>query len=136
MTKTRVVGYTRVSTEGQADSGISLEAQRSRLAAYAQAMDLELVAVEEDAGRSARTIEGRPGLLRALARLDDGSADGMLLEIERHGGDVEAASDAVLRYPWPPVYDADAAEAEKTITLGLRSSWATRNKVAKTLSCD
>ena len=46
-TSTRVVGYIRVSTEGQAEGGISLEAQRAKLIAYAVAMDLELVVVEE-----------------------------------------------------------------------------------------
>ncbi|MBX3196745.1 MAG: recombinase family protein [Labilithrix sp.] len=47
---TRVVGYIRVSTDGQADAGISLEAQRAKLTAYTEAMDLDLVAIEKDAG--------------------------------------------------------------------------------------
>ncbi len=56
----------RVSTEHQAEGGVSLDAQRARLAAYAVAMDLDLVCVIEDAGYSAKTL-ARPGVVRALS---------------------------------------------------------------------
>lgn len=75
---TKVVGYVRVSTEGQADGGVSLEAQTAKLRAYALAMDLELVEVVVDAGLSAKTLN-RPGLQRALAMLTAGVADGVLV---------------------------------------------------------
>jgi len=75
---TKVVGYIRVSTEGQADGGVSLEAQRAKLSAYALAMDLELVAVHVDAGVSAKTLD-RPGLQAALAMLKAGTAEGLLV---------------------------------------------------------
>jgi DNA invertase Pin-like site-specific DNA recombinase len=75
---TRVVGYIRVSTEQQADGGVSLEAQRAKLAAYALACDLELVAVEVDAGVSAKSL-GRPALQAALQRLEAGEAGGLLV---------------------------------------------------------
>jgi len=42
-------------------------------------MHLELVSIEEDAGISAETVAGRPGLLRALGLLDAGAADGLLV---------------------------------------------------------
>jgi DNA invertase Pin-like site-specific DNA recombinase len=96
---TRVVGYIRVSTEGQADNGISLEAQRAKLEAYALAMDLELVAIEEDAGLSAKTVAGRPGLLHALARLDAGEAEGILVvKLDRLTRSVRDLGDLVERY--------------------------------------
>lgn len=99
MKKTRVVGYVRVSTEGQADSGISLEAQKAKLEAYALAMDLELIVIEEDAGVSAKTVEGRPGLLRALARLDSGEATGLLVvKLDRLTRSVRDLGDLVERY--------------------------------------
>lgn len=75
---TRVVGYVRVSSEKQADEGVSLDAQRAKLAAHCVALDLELVAMEADEGVSAKTID-RPALQRALAMLRDGKADGMLV---------------------------------------------------------
>jgi hypothetical protein len=40
---------------------VSLEAQRTKLTAYATALDLELVVVFEDAGLSAKSLH-RPGL--------------------------------------------------------------------------
>ena len=78
MPKTRVVGYVRVSSEQQADEGVSLDAQRERLAQYAALFDLTLVAVHVDAGLSAKTL-GRPGLAAALSDLEQGRADGLLV---------------------------------------------------------
>ena len=54
--RTKVVGYIRVSTEAQADGGVSLEAQRAKLTAYALAMYLDLVAIHVDAGLSAKSL--------------------------------------------------------------------------------
>jgi site-specific DNA recombinase len=76
--RTRVVGYARVSTEDQAREGVSLAAQRAKIAAYAAALDLELVAVREDAGVSASTLD-RPALRAALEDLDAGRADALLV---------------------------------------------------------
>lgn len=75
---TRAVAYLRVSTEKQADHGVSLAAQRSKVEAYASLYDLELVAVVEDAGASAKTLE-RDGLRTVLGMLDRGEADAVLV---------------------------------------------------------
>jgi site-specific DNA recombinase len=77
----RLVGYARVSTEDQAREGISLDDQRARIAAYCAYADhaAELVGIEQDAGISAKTIEDRPGLVRALAMLARGEADGLIV---------------------------------------------------------
>jgi DNA invertase Pin-like site-specific DNA recombinase len=96
--KTRVVGYIRVSTEGQAEAGVSLEAQRAKLEAYAVACDLDLVTVEVDAGVSAKTLH-RPALQAALARLDSGEADGLLVaKLDRLTRSVRDLGDLVERY--------------------------------------
>jgi DNA invertase Pin-like site-specific DNA recombinase len=76
--KTRVVGYIRVSTEQQAGEGVSLEAQRNKLQAYAVALELDLVALFEDAGLSAKSLQ-RPGLAAALGLLETGGADGLVV---------------------------------------------------------
>jgi len=65
------IGYIRVSTNEQADSGLSLIAQRQRIEAQAAANGWKLLAVYEDAGVSAKTLE-RPGLKAALAKLRPG----------------------------------------------------------------
>lgn len=75
--KTRAVAYLRVSTEKQADFGVSLEAQRAKVEAYAQLYDLELVEVVVDAGASAKSLE-REGLQRALGMLGR-TADALLV---------------------------------------------------------
>jgi DNA invertase Pin-like site-specific DNA recombinase len=75
---TKAVGYIRVSTDKQADHGISLDAQRTKLEAYAALYDIELVAVIVDAGVSAKTLH-RPGLQQALGMLKQGEADALLV---------------------------------------------------------
>lgn len=62
----RAVGYVRVSTEGQAVEGVSLDMQRAKLAAWAELHDAELVAVYADDGVSGSRAD-RPGLAQALA---------------------------------------------------------------------
>lgn len=47
----RVVGYIRVSTDMQAQEGISLDAQRAKLAAYCFAQELTLVQPSGYAGK-------------------------------------------------------------------------------------
>lgn len=95
---TRVIGYVRVSTEHQADGGISLDAQRAKLTAYAVAMDLDLVAIIEDAGLSAKSLD-RPGLTRALAMLDAGAADAILVtKLDRLTRSVKDLGDLCERY--------------------------------------
>jgi site-specific DNA recombinase len=75
---TRVVGYVRVSTSGQAERGVSLAAQEEKLRGYATLYGLDLVAVIRDEGESAKSLD-RPGLQRALSMLDRGEADGVLV---------------------------------------------------------
>lgn len=78
MSRTRTVSYLRVSTDKQADRGVSLDAQRAKVAAYAELYDLDLVEVIVDAGVSAKTLD-RPGLVRALDMLRTGKADALLV---------------------------------------------------------
>jgi len=76
--RTRAVGYVRVSTEQQADHGVSLEAQEAKLRQYAALYGLELVGVRVDAGESAKTLD-RPALGSALEMLRSGRADALLV---------------------------------------------------------
>lgn len=61
----RAIGYSRVSTDGQAESGLSLEAQRAKIQAYANLKDMELVEIVEDAGISAKNLN-RPGIQKIM----------------------------------------------------------------------
>ena len=74
----RAVGYIRVSSEEQATEGVSLAAQEAKVRGYAALYNLDLVALEVDAGVSAKTLD-RPALGRALSMIDKGQADGLLI---------------------------------------------------------
>jgi DNA invertase Pin-like site-specific DNA recombinase len=88
----------RVSTDQQAGEGVSLDAQRTKLQAYAVAMDLELVAIFEDAGLSAKSL-ARPGLQAALAALEQGKVSGLVVvKLDRLTRSVRDLGDLVDRY--------------------------------------
>lgn len=64
----RVIAYTRVSSAAQAEEGVSLDAQRQRIAAWcaARGLDMDPADVFTDAGISGKRIENRPQLRAAL----------------------------------------------------------------------
>lgn len=78
----RLIGYVRVSTEEQANSGLSLAEQRRQLAAYCSLYGFELVGVYEDAGVSAATLD-REGLQRALAAMKTEGAGLIVSKLDR-----------------------------------------------------
>lgn len=78
-----VVGYVRVSTEEQATSGVSLDAQEARIAAYCAALSLDGVSIVSDRGASAKSLE-RPALRVLLERVRGGSvATVVVLKLDR-----------------------------------------------------
>jgi DNA invertase Pin-like site-specific DNA recombinase len=71
----RVVGYVRVSTEEQANSGAGLEAQRSAILGEVARRGWQLVEIFADAGVSGKSLAGRPGLASAIDLVERGQAD-------------------------------------------------------------
>ena len=69
--KIKVYLYTRVSTSIQID-GYSLEAQKSRMKAFALYNDYEIVGEYEDAGKSGKSIEGRVQFTRMMEDIKTG----------------------------------------------------------------
>ena len=59
-------GYIRVSTAGQADNGVSLDAQREKIETWCKANGFRLVEVFTDRGLSAKRADNRPALQRAI----------------------------------------------------------------------
>jgi site-specific DNA recombinase len=104
MKKTRAIGYVRVSTEDQAAEGYSLDAQRAKLAGYAVAADLDLVAVLADEGVSGKRTDNRPGLQDALRRLRAGEAAALVVvkldRLSRSTGDVLDLVETCGREGW------------------------------------
>jgi site-specific DNA recombinase len=70
----RAVGYARVSSEQQADTGASLAVQAQKITAYCQVKDWALVEVIRDAGLSAKDTQ-RPGLARVLSLVEARKVD-------------------------------------------------------------
>jgi DNA invertase Pin-like site-specific DNA recombinase len=63
----QAIGYVRVSTEDQAREGVSLDAQRAKIAAWAALNGYELGNVHVDAGISGHRADNRPALQAAIA---------------------------------------------------------------------
>ncbi len=76
--KPRALGYVRVSTDKQAEQGVSLEAQAAKVRAMAEVQDAELLDVIEDAGVSAKSLQ-RPGLVRLLALVESRAVDTVIV---------------------------------------------------------
>ena len=70
----QAIGYIRVSTEQQANEGVSLEAQKAKIAAWCVTNGYELVNVFVDAGISGKSMDKRPGLQDAMKALKKGMA--------------------------------------------------------------
>ena len=60
------IGYLRVSTAGQVNEGVSLDAQRKRIEAWCDANEYRLADMFTDAGISGKRADNRPGLQNAL----------------------------------------------------------------------
>lgn len=67
----RCVLYPRVSTEMQVD-GYSLEGQKTMLTRFADREEMVIVDTYEDAGKSGKSIEGRPAFQKMLRDIEEG----------------------------------------------------------------
>ena len=67
----KTFGYVRVSTDRQADQGVSLEAQEAKIRAMATVQGVELSEVIVDGGESAKSLN-RPGIEKLLAMVNSG----------------------------------------------------------------
>jgi DNA invertase Pin-like site-specific DNA recombinase len=74
----QVIGYVRVSTEEQTNSGAGLAAQRAAIKAECERRGWQLVDVIEDAGYSAKDLR-RPGVQIALETLERHQAEGLVV---------------------------------------------------------
>lgn len=63
--------YPRVSTEMQVD-GYSLDGQKHSLKRFADREEMEIVNIYEDAGKSGKSIEGRPAFKQMLFDIENG----------------------------------------------------------------
>jgi site-specific DNA recombinase len=83
----KLVGYTRVSTIDQRDN-TSLDDQKTKIESYAIAMGHEIVASFKESV-SGKRADNRPELQKAIAMLQSGEADGLIVaKLDRLGRNV------------------------------------------------
>ncbi len=95
---TRAVGYIRVSTSEQGQSGLGLAAQRSAIEAACAARGWQLAAIEQDIGSGAKA--DRPGLQRALAAVEAGQVGCIIVaKLDRLSRSVSNFAQMLERFP-------------------------------------
>jgi DNA invertase Pin-like site-specific DNA recombinase len=86
----KLVAYLRVSTTGQAKSGLGIEAQREAVARFAAAEGLDLISelIEVETGKGADALDRRPKLREALAQARKAKASICVAKLDRLSRDV------------------------------------------------
>jgi site-specific DNA recombinase len=74
----RAIGYARVSTDRQAERGVSLEAQAEKIRAMAVVHSADVLDIIVDGGESAKSLQ-RPGIERLLALVDAKKVDSVIV---------------------------------------------------------
>jgi DNA invertase Pin-like site-specific DNA recombinase len=101
------ISYARVSSVGQAESGLGLAAQRHAIKQEAARRGWEIVQFADDAGLSGKDLAGRPALADALAALDAGQADVLIAakldRISRSTRDLAILLERAKRRGWAVV---------------------------------
>lgn len=105
------LAYVRVSTAEQAEQGASLDAQEAALIEAAQRKGYRVEVIREE-GKSGKSLNGRPALQEALARLDSGQAVALYAQrldrLSRSVADFAHLLDRAKRKGWTvAVLDAD-----------------------------
>ena len=74
----KVIGYVRVSTDQQAESGLSIENQVDKIRGYCSIYDLDLVEIVVDAGESAKSLN-RDGIKKVMDLAESGEIEGIVI---------------------------------------------------------
>lgn len=123
-----VVGYVRVSTVEQADSGLGLDAQRAAITAGCARRGWRLVEVFTDAGVSGKSLSGRPGMAAALSACDSGQASALMVSkldrATRSVMDAAALLDRAAKRGWSLV----------ALDLGIDTSTPTGELIASVMA--
>jgi DNA invertase Pin-like site-specific DNA recombinase len=92
--KAAAVAYVRVSTQGQAKSGLGLEAQRDAIAAFAKTEGYRIAAVfeEHESGKGADALDRRPKLAAAIKQARKLGGPVIVSKLDRLSRDVHFIS--------------------------------------------
>lgn len=133
MRKKKCYIYTRVSTMAQTE-GYSLEAQVERLREYAEYRNLQIVGEYCDAGKSGKSIKGRPAFQEMMDDIVNGKVDisyVLVFKLSRFGRN---AADVLKSMQLLNDYDVDLVCVDDAIdssTQGGRLTLAILSAVAE-----
>jgi DNA invertase Pin-like site-specific DNA recombinase len=111
----RLVGYLRVSSDGQVD-GFGLTLQREQIAAWAKRHGHDIVQWCEDAITGTADAVDREGLSCAFGALADGDADGLVVARLDRLARALTTQEALLAAIWrdgASIYTADSGEVQR-----------------------
>ncbi len=109
----RVIGYVRVSTNEQAENGVSLAAQEQKIRAYCKGNGWKCIAVIRDDGYSAKDLK-RPGLQHIL--------DELARKTGRFSGIVVTKLDRLTRSVRDLVRLTDLADKHKVALVSIQEA--------------
>jgi DNA invertase Pin-like site-specific DNA recombinase len=99
-----LVAYSRVSTAGQAESGLGISAQLDAIDQAARLHGFEVSSWHEDAGKSGAKMSNRPGLQAALEEIRSGRAGGLVCakldRLGRSAAEVLTLAEQARREGW------------------------------------
>jgi site-specific DNA recombinase len=94
----KAIGYVRVSTDRQAEEGISLEMQIHKIEQYCELYNYQLIDIISDAGFSAKSTN-RPGLKNLLQIINSEQADALIVyKLDRLTRSLADWSDLISKY--------------------------------------
>jgi DNA invertase Pin-like site-specific DNA recombinase len=110
----RAIGYVRVSTDKQADHGVSLEAQEAKIRAMATVQGAEIVELIVDGGESAKNLN-RPGMERLLSLVNEGKVQTVIIaKLDRLTRSVKDLAELLERFQRRGVSLVSVAESLDT----------------------
>ncbi|MCL5745157.1 MAG: recombinase family protein [Acidobacteria bacterium] len=116
----KAIGYARVSTDKQADRGVSLEAQTEKVRAMAVVHGAELVEVIVDGGESAKSLN-RPGMDRLISMVNSGAVDVVIVaKLDRLTRSVKDLAELLERFQRRGVSLVSVAESLDTASASGR----------------
>jgi site-specific DNA recombinase len=116
----KAIGYARVSTDKQADRGVSLEAQTEKIRAMTVVHSAELAEIIVEAGESAKSLN-RPGMQRLLALVDSGEFNAVIVaKLDRLTRSVKDLCELLERFDWRGVALISVAESLDTSSAAGR----------------
>src|ERR1022692_3221138 len=116
----KTLGYVRVSTDKQAERGISLEVQAEKIRAMAVIHESKLAEIIVDGGESAKSLN-RPGMARLLAMVDAGEVQTVIIaKLDRLTRSVKDLCTLLERFERRGVALVSVAESLDTSSAGGR----------------